>query len=77
MRETLLDGGGTPGILWIRASISANRFATACSIESLIEERLDAAVDWGAVGVIWGGWLTVGCGHAEWPIELVTNGMVV
>ena len=70
-------GVGTPGILWISASISANHFSTACSIESLIEERLDPAMDWGKVSVFWGGWLTVGCGRVEWPTELVANGMVV
>ena len=35
-------GAGTPGIFWISASISVK---TACSIESLIEERFDLAID--------------------------------
>ena len=48
-------GAGTPGIFWMSASISAKRLATACSMESLIEERFDAAIEWDGAGVVWGG----------------------
>ena len=46
-------GAGTLGIYWMSASISAKRFATACSMESLIEERLNPAVEGGGAGVVW------------------------
>ena len=70
-------GVGTPRIFWISASISVNRFVIACSMESLIEERLDPAVDGGRADVVYGGWLIVRCGRAEWPIGVVTSGVVV
>ena len=69
-------GAGTLGIFWIISSISANCFATAYSIESLIEQRFDPAVSKGVIDVC-RAWFTVGFGRADWPIELETNGMVV
>ena len=38
-------GAGTPGIFCMSASISAKRLATACSMDLLIEERLDLTVE--------------------------------
>ena len=70
-------GVGTPGIFWIIASISANLFATACSIESLIEERFDPAMGGGVTNAICRDWFTVGFGREDWQIKLVINGMVV
>ena len=70
-------GAGTPGIFWMSASISAKFFGTACLMDSLIEERLDPAVEGGGASVVWGGLLTVGRGLAEWPIGVVANGIVV
>ena len=70
-------GVGTPGIFWIITSISANLFATACSIKSLIEERFDLAMGGGVIDAICRAWFIVGFGRADWKIELVTNGMVV
>jgi len=40
-------GAGTLEIFWISASISIKRFPTNCSMESLIEERLNLAMDKG------------------------------
>ena len=48
-------GAGTPGIFYMSAFISAKRLATACSMDSLIEERLDPAVEWGGADIVWGG----------------------
>ena len=45
-------GAGTPGIFWMSASIVAKRLATACSMDSLIEVRLDPAMEWGGAGVV-------------------------
>ena len=64
-RRLFLMGAGTPGIFWMSASISTKRFATAGSIDSLIEERLDPTVEGGGAGVVWGGRLTVGHGRVE------------
>ena len=45
-------GARAPGIFWISASISAKRLATACSMDSLIEERFDAAIECDGAGVV-------------------------
>ena len=48
-------GAGTPGIFYMSASISTKPLATACSIDSLIKERVEPAVEWSGAGVVWGG----------------------
>ena len=45
-------GAGTPQIFWMSASISVMRVATAYSMDSFIEERFDAAIEWDGAGVV-------------------------
>ena len=52
MWETLLDGCWDPRDFWMSASISAKRLATAYSMDSLIEERFDAAIEWDGASVV-------------------------
>ena len=72
---------GTPGILWIMASISANILATTCFSVVLGEERrFEPLVGRGVVPVpadISRAWLTVEIGGADWHVRLVITGKVV
>ena len=65
-----MRGVGTPEILWIIASISANLLATTCSSVVLGEERRsDPAMGIGVALVlddICTTWLIVGMGNADW-----------
>ncbi len=76
MRETLLDGSGDPKDPLYHSFFLSKPFGYACSIESVIEERLDPTVGRGVTEATCRAWLTVGLGRADWPIELMINGTV-
>ena len=54
--ETLLDGCWNPwDFLDECLHLGAKRLATACSMESLMLDRLDPIVEWTGAGVVWEG----------------------
>ena len=71
---------GTPGILWIMASISTNLLAITCSSMVLGEEkRSKPLVGRGVAPVpsdICRAWLTVEIGGADWQVGPVVIGRV-